>query len=83
MLIANTPVYMSEVAPPHTRGILGSAQGVFVNTAYTISSLTAFGIHFIQRDYDWRMQYVIQSFIAIVLIVVTYLIPESPRWLTV
>jgi MFS family permease len=83
MLIANTPVYMAEVAPPHTRGVLGSAQGIAITTAYTVSSLTALGIHFIEKDYDWRLQYVIQGFFAMVLIVVTYFLPESPRWLTV
>lgn len=45
MLIANTPVHMSEVAPPHTRGVLVSAQGIAIAGAYTVSSLTALGIH--------------------------------------
>jgi MFS family permease len=83
MLISNTPVYMSEISPPHTRGILGSAQGIAISSAYTISSLLAFGFHFIGKSYDWRLQYVIQGFLGAVLVVVAYLIPESPRWLTV
>lgn len=83
MLIANTPVYMSEVAPPHTRGILVSAQGIAITGAYTVSSLTALGIHFIEKPYDWRLQYVIQGIFAIILLGVAYFLPESPRWLAV
>ncbi|OAG34090.1 hypothetical protein AYO21_11759 [Fonsecaea monophora] len=51
IIIANTPVYMSEIAPAHTRGIL------------------------------WRLQYIILTAVALLLVVTMYFIPESPRWL--
>ncbi|KAK5047279.1 hypothetical protein LTR84_006801 [Exophiala bonariae] len=81
MIIANTPVYMSEISPAHTRGVLVSFQGIAITGAYIVSSLFAFGFHFVDHAYQWRLQYVILTAFAVLLVVTMYFIPESPRWL--
>ncbi|KAI1618897.1 general substrate transporter [Exophiala viscosa] len=81
MIIANTPVYMSEIAPAHTRGILVSCQGVAVTFAYIVSSLIAFGFHFVNHPFQWRLQFIVLTSLSLLLVVAMYFIPESPRWL--
>ena len=83
MIIANTPVYMSEIAPAHTRGILVSCQGVAVTLAYIVSSLIAFGFHFVDHPFQWRLQFIVLTSLSLLLVVAMYFIPESPRWLMV
>ena len=83
MIIANTPVYMSEISPAHTRGLLVSAQGMAITGAYIVSSLVAFGFHFVNADFQWRLQFVVLTAITLLLVVTMYFIPESPRWLMV
>lgn len=36
MIIANTPVYMSEIAPAYTRGVLVSFQGISITGTYVV-----------------------------------------------
>ncbi|KEF55574.1 uncharacterized protein A1O9_08324 [Exophiala aquamarina CBS 119918] len=81
MIIANTPVYMSEIAPAHTRGVLVSFQGIAITGAYIVSSLFALALHYVDAPYQWRMQYVILTAFTLILVVTMYFIPESPRWL--
>lgn len=83
MIIANTPVYMSEISPAHTRGLLVSTQGMAITGAYIVSSLVAFGFHFVDAAFQWRLQFVVLTAITLILVVTMYFIPESPRWLMV
>ncbi|EXJ63253.1 uncharacterized protein A1O5_11574 [Cladophialophora psammophila CBS 110553] len=81
MIIANTPVYMSEIAPAHTRGLLVSFQGISITGAYIVSSVFALAFHFVDHSYQWRLQFVVLTSVALLLVVTMYFIPESPRWL--
>lgn len=83
MIIANTPVYMSEISPAHTRGILVSCQGVSITGAYIVSSIVALCFYYVHQPYQWRLQFVVLTFLAMVLVITMYFIPESPRWLMV
>jgi len=83
IIISNTPVYMSEVSPAHTRGMLVSAQGISITTAYVVSSVAAFGFHFVDHAIQWRLQFIIMTALAMILAVTMFYIPESPRWLMV
>ncbi|KAK7206978.1 general substrate transporter [Myxozyma melibiosi] len=81
MLLANCPVYMSEIAPPHLRGMLVGNHAISIVWAYVISSCIALGFHFIEESYQWRMQFVVLTFVAMLLVASLFLLPESPRWL--
>jgi MFS family permease len=83
IIIANTPVYMSEIAPAHTRGVLVSFQGISITGAYIVSALFALAFHFVDHSYQWRLQYIVLTGVALLLVVTMYFIPESPRWLMV
>ena len=83
MIISNTPVYMSEISPAHTRGLLVSCQGVSITAAYIVSCLAALGLHYIDHPYQWRLQFVILTALSFLLAITMFFIPESPRWLMV
>lgn len=83
ILTTNCPVYISEIAPFHMRGLLTGIHGVSINVAYTMSSLIALGINFIDKPYQWRLQFCIFIFFSILLLISVYFLPESPRWLIV
>lgn len=81
MIISNTPVYMSEIAPAHTRGLLVGLQGNGITLGYVISSSAAFGFQFVKKSYQWRLNFVISTIAALSLFVSLFFLPESPRWL--
>ena len=81
MTISNCPVYMSEISPPHTRGLLVGLQGVCIVWAYIIGSSLALGFSFVTESYQWRLSYIVGTFFGICLLVSLFFLPESPRWL--
>jgi predicted MFS family arabinose efflux permease len=38
MLLAGMPIYYSEVAPPHSRGLMAGAHGTFINLGYALAA---------------------------------------------
>lgn len=50
MLISNTPVYLSEIAPAHSRGLLVGLQGNFIIGAYVLSSAIALDSYFVDAS---------------------------------
>lgn len=81
MSISNSPVYMSEVAPPHMRGLLVGLQGVGIVGSYIACSIVALIFSYVKTDYQWRLTFVVLTFVAILHMGSLFLIPESPRWL--
>ncbi|CZR70281.1 related to glucose facilitated diffusion protein [Phialocephala subalpina] len=81
IVLSNTPVYMSEIAPPHTRGLLVGLQGNCIVWGYICSSCAALGFHYVDQDYQWRLNFIIATGVAAALLVSLFFLPESPRWL--
>jgi MFS family permease len=81
IVMSNTPVYMSEIAPAHTRGLLVGLQGNCIVLGYVISSAAALGFHFVNHDYNWRLNFVVSTIVALMLLLSLIMLPESPRWL--
>ena len=81
MVISNTPVYLSEISPAHSRGLLVGLQGNFIVLGYILSSCAALGFHFVSEDYQWRLNFIIATSVALALLVSLISLPESPRWL--
>lgn len=81
MIISNTPVYMSEISPPNTRGLLVGLQGNCIVMGYIISSLAAFGFQYVTSPVQWRLNFIVSGAVALGLLVSLVFLPESPRWL--
>ena len=81
MVFSNTPVYMSEVSPPHTRGLLVGCHGVGTVTSYILASLCALAFSFVKSPVQWRLIFIVLTGLSLVFLVSLYFVPESPRWL--
>ncbi|KAJ5257106.1 hypothetical protein N7478_013210 [Penicillium angulare] len=81
MVFANTPVYMSEVSPPHTRGLLVGMHGVGTVTAYILAAVVALAFSFVKDPVQWRCIFIILTGLGVMYLGTLFLIPESPRWL--
>ncbi|KAL3421406.1 hypothetical protein PVAG01_07851 [Phlyctema vagabunda] len=81
MVLANSPVYMSEVSPPHNRGMLVGLQGVGIVSAYISAAACALGFNFVSADYQWRLNFIVLTGVGCLHLGSLYFLPESPRWL--
>jgi len=81
MVMSNTPVYMSEIAPANTRGLLVGLQGNCIVMGYIMSAAAALGFHFVDHDYSWRLNFIVATGVAMMLVLSLIMLPESPRWL--
>ncbi|ORY75313.1 putative high-affinity hexose transporter [Leucosporidium creatinivorum] len=81
-LTAVLPVYASELAPASIRGALGGLQMVGIETAIFLATAIgyAFGTHY-TGDIQWRAPLALQMLPVLLLVAVTFFLPESPRWL--
>jgi MFS family permease len=81
MVLANTPVYMSEVSPPHNRGFLVGMQGVGIVSAYIAASICALAFSFVKSGVQWRLNFIVLAVIGCIHLGSLFFLPESPRWL--
>jgi SP family arabinose:H+ symporter-like MFS transporter len=77
---AITPVYISEIAPPHSRGRLVSLYQLAIVTGILIAFLTNWGISAL-GNVGWRWMFAVGIVPSVGLLAGLLFIPESPRWL--
>lgn len=81
-LVMLVPLWQSEVAPPHNRGLLVGLHGVSILIGYCLASWIGYGFFFLKgTDAQWRTPLAIQIVPALILGCGILFIPESPRWL--
>ncbi|KXJ88653.1 general substrate transporter [Microdochium bolleyi] len=81
-LLALVPVYMVEISPAETRGLLVGSHGFLVVTGHAFAAWTGFGCYFSSNEaFQWRFELSAQAIAPVMLLVATHWIPESPRWL--
>lgn len=74
------PMYISEIAPPGSRGRLAGMfqfNVVFGILAAFLSNALLAGI----SEHDWRWMLGVEAFPALIYTALCFAIPESPRWL--
>jgi MFS family permease len=81
MVLANSPVYMSEVAPPHARGSLVGMQGVGIVSAYILCAVFNLAFSFVDSSVQWRLIFIVLTGMGCLHLVSLSFLPESPRWL--
>ncbi|KAJ3544405.1 hypothetical protein NM208_g3064 [Fusarium decemcellulare] len=81
MVLANSPVYMSEVAPPHARGSLVGMQGVGIVSAYILCAVFNLAFSFVESTVQWRLIFIVLTGMGVLHLISLYFLPESPRWL--
>jgi len=81
MIMTNVPVYISEIAPAYSRGLVCGIVASFFAMGYIVASCCGLGFSYIQSDLEWRATYIVLAGLAILLFASLFIIPESPRWL--
>ncbi|KAH9482075.1 High-affinity glucose transporter [Psilocybe cubensis] len=82
MLSMTVPIYQCEIAPGHGRGLFVSIEYFCLNSGYALSAWVGYGFFFdMPSELSWRGPYIIQAILAVILVIWTFFLPESPRWL--
>ncbi|WWC89933.1 uncharacterized protein L201_004862 [Kwoniella dendrophila CBS 6074] len=75
------PVLIQEISHPRLRPILGSAYQTFAYIGTFVAAFMTFVGLYIKGDWGWRFPSLLQIIGPVMVLIVTFLCPESPRWL--
>ncbi|PSN67796.1 general substrate transporter [Corynespora cassiicola Philippines] len=75
------PIYNSEIAPPHKRGMISGLHAQFVGIGFACANWVGFGCSYASGDFQWRFPLAFQCVPAIVVLIGIFWLPYSPRWL--
>lgn len=74
------PVYVSELARPGERARLVGIFGLILSTGFCIANWIGYACSFASGGWVWRLELAMQIPLAVVLLLLTFFLPESPRW---
>lgn len=74
-------MYQSELCDADKRGRLVSSEPLFVGVGIVIAYFFDYGMSFVGGQAAWRVPIACQIIFAIVVIILVFGLPESPRWL--
>ncbi|MCU0719927.1 MAG: sugar porter family MFS transporter [Pirellula sp.] len=77
-----SPLYISEIAPPHLRGRLAGLFQFNIVLGILIAFVSNYLIgRYVDAEVAWRWMLGVEAFPALIYTVMCFTIPESPRWL--
>ncbi|KAF9774824.1 hypothetical protein IL306_007128 [Fusarium sp. DS 682] len=81
-LSMTVPVIQTEIAAPHRRGLMVGVEYTFLIGGYALSTWVDFGFYYlIPKSESWQGPYFIQMGLAFILFSMSFILPETPRWL--
>jgi len=84
ILVTVCPMYLSEMSPPNIRGWLVGHHAIFLVGGYNLAAWTGFGCYFatsVNENFAWRFPLCVQIIPSLLLLMSSFWIPQSPRWL--
>jgi sugar porter (SP) family MFS transporter len=72
------PVYVSELAPPQSRGMLIGLYQFALTIGIALADLVGY---WLANDHAWRMMFGFGAIPALLFLLLVLTVPESPRWL--
>jgi sugar porter (SP) family MFS transporter len=72
------PVYVSELAPPQSRGMLIGLYQFSLTIGIALADLVGY---WLAGDHAWRLMFGFGAFPAVFFLLLVLTVPESPRWL--
>jgi MFS family permease len=79
---STTTVYMVEIAPASQRGLLSCMTQLLVTIGIAAAYFTAYASVELEGSIAWRVPFIVQACVGVVLASGIFFIPFSPRWLT-
>ncbi len=80
MLNGGLPVYISELALPGERARLVGIFGLMIAIGFCIANWIGYACSFAHGNLAWRLELAMQCPLAVIMIVLSFFVPESPRW---
>ncbi|KAK9313983.1 general substrate transporter [Lipomyces starkeyi] len=81
-LSMTVPVIQSEIAAGHKRGLMVGVEFTFNILGYATSCWVDYGFFFhLPSNMSWQGPYFVQCSIAFLLLALSFVVPETPRWL--
>lgn len=80
ILSPTIPVYVSELARSNERARLVGIFGLVLALGFCIANWIGYACSFAEGSWVWRLELAMQIPLAVVLLVLTIFLPESPRW---
>ncbi|MBE3041195.1 MFS transporter [Candidatus Bathyarchaeota archaeon] len=82
LLSATVPIIQTEIAAPHRRGLMVGVEYTCSIGGYALSTWVDYAFHhMIPRNESWQGPYFVQMGLAFILCAMSFIIPETPRWL--
>jgi len=78
-----SPVYVAELSPALTRGLLTSLPEVFISVGILLGYVSNYAFSSLPNDINWRIMLGVSAFPAVAVALGVLAMPESPRWLVV
>ncbi|ETS76542.1 hypothetical protein PFICI_11929 [Pestalotiopsis fici W106-1] len=76
------PVIQAEIAAPHRRGLMVGIENTFLIGGYALPTWVEHGFYYlIPNNTSWQGPYFIQMGLAFVFFSMSFILPETPRWL--
>lgn len=80
MVYPTAPVYLAELSLPENRGFLVGLKGLMNTLGFFVAGWVGYAGSFAAGDIQWRVPLATQIPPALLLGVLTFILPYSPRW---
>ena len=81
-LSMTVPIIQTEIAAPHARGLMVGIEYTCLIAGYMLSCWVDYGFHFmLPGNMSWQGPFIIQILLSFILVVMSFFLPETPRWL--
>lgn len=79
-LLTIVPIYIAELSPPENRAFLVALKGLLTAIGYLVANWIGYAGSFAVGDAQWRIPLAMQVPPALLLLLLTVFLPNSPRW---
>ncbi|KAK4505727.1 hypothetical protein PRZ48_003692 [Zasmidium cellare] len=82
ILVTLVPLYQSEVSPAESRGLMVGLHGVLIGFSYSLTGFITYACYFAPYgQFQWRFPLAVQLIPTSTLLIGSFWLPFSPRWL--
>lgn len=80
-LLSIVPIYIAEIATPKRRGFLVGLQGMMIAIGFGLANWVGYAGAFASGNAQWRIPLAMQLPVPVLLCVMLFFVPFTPRWL--